>query len=495
MRIYHTTVEKILKNHNDSHHQIYQDLQVVNTNLECVIVDKICRYLSELREELQIIVETDYPDPVYRDSYYHLYSTKLHKYSKNCIRFSFFEPTFNDINEFLAKDTQSVKRDYLGFLIIRPIKQCIGRNAIAVSAKKSPRNEINICKAKIKATCAGHKLEIRAFPHSSQDAEHMSCAENSAWTMLEYFGNKYAVYDPILPSQIIDSLQDSMYERLIPTGGLNMIHLSFVLKQRGFETKIYSNSNPLFKDLFTCYIESGLPLVVSVNEGENFGHAMVCVGRERMENLSFQYKEYPLLKDGVRELCFWNKCVDKFVVNDDNFPIYKIIDFKNPAEGYKNVDLSKCKITNFIVPLHGEIHVTAEIAMAWSYALISYLKVDNRRIIKTFLTTSRSYREYILSNSDFSSRMKQRLLQTEMPKFVWITEILVPSIDGSPMRAEGVIVLDSTGNTRSSLNYMENVIYIIHKEQIQLFNSDQGCLDMADMNAPATFAMFKGNLK
>ena len=110
------------------------------------------------------------------------------------MRFSFFEPTFTNINEFLAKDTATIKRDYLGFLVLRPILRCIGRNAIDVKAKKAPGDKISICKATIKTTCAGHKLLIKAFPHSSQDGEHMSCAENSAWTMLEYFGNKYSVY-------------------------------------------------------------------------------------------------------------------------------------------------------------------------------------------------------------------------------------------------------------------------------------------------------------
>ena len=494
MEIYHTTVEKYLRNVEDAPKLICKQLHLANTNLEQEIIKSISLYLSELRENLQIIVETEYADPVYRDSYYQLYSKKLKSYSKNCVRLSFFEPTFTSINEFLTKDVESVKRDYLGFLVLRPIWRCIGRNAIDVRAKKSPREEINICKATIKATCAGHKLSIKAFPHSSQDGEHMSCAENSAWTMLEYFGNKYSVYDPILPSQIIDSLQDSMYERLIPTEGLGYIQLSYILKQTGFETKIYNSKNPMFRELFTCYIESGLPLLVGI-EGPELMHAVVCLGRERTENINFVYKDIRLLTGEQRHLSYWNESVKKFVVNDDNYPIYSIIDFDKPAERYSLSFPNLCQITHFIVPLHDAIHVTAEIAYSWVHSVLSFLRVDNNRIIRTFLTTSRSYREYVLGCGEFTPELKQGLLQIDMPKFIWITEILIPQTDAEPMRAEGVILLDSTGNTRSTYNYHENVIYIMYKEQIYMFDPKNNCLDIMTMKAPTTFTMFKGNLK
>ena len=494
MQIYHTTVKNYLLNVDRAQELICEHLHLINANLESEIKKIISEYLSELREDLQIIVETEYADPVYRDSYYQLYSKKLKNYSKNCVRFSFFEPTFTNINEFLAKDTATIKRDYLGFLVLRPILRCIGRNAIDVKAKKAPGDKISICKATIKTTCAGHKLLIKAFPHSSQDGEHMSCAENSAWTMLEYFGNKYSVYDPILPSQIIDSLQDSMYERLIPTEGLGYIQLSYILKQTGFETKIYDASNPMFREIFTCYIESGLPLLVGI-KGPNFAHAVVCLGREYVDNINFVYKNVDLLTGEKRWLSYWNESVNKFVVNDDNYPIYSIIDFDKPAGRYNIPNSDSCKITHCIVPLHDAIHVTAEIAHSWSHSVLSYLKVDDNRIIRTFLTTSRSYREYILERNEFCSTLKQALLQIEMPKFIWITEILIPKSDAEPMRAEGVIVLDSTGNTRSTYNHLENVIYIMHRKKIYMFDSEHNCLDTVTMSSPDAFTMFRGNLK
>lgn len=49
----------------------------------------LTKFLGELRPELRMIVETDYVDKVYRDSYYSYFSTKLKEYGRNCLRISF----------------------------------------------------------------------------------------------------------------------------------------------------------------------------------------------------------------------------------------------------------------------------------------------------------------------------------------------------------------------------------------------------------------------
>ena len=47
-----------------------------------IIREKLCSFLLTMREDLCVVVETNYADPVYRDSYYHHYSAKLRPYAK-----------------------------------------------------------------------------------------------------------------------------------------------------------------------------------------------------------------------------------------------------------------------------------------------------------------------------------------------------------------------------------------------------------------------------
>lgn len=452
---------------------------------------KLRDFLLTLREDLLVFVETNYDDPVYGDSYRSLYANKLRTYPRHCVRLSFFEPFCSSIEEFLQYKTEFIQNGgkYLGFLVIRPLYKCIGRNAIDVKAKKDPWDKVAICKATIKSTCIGHKLSVKAFPHASQDAEHMSCAENSIWALLEYFGNKYAIYDPILPFEILNTLRDYKDERTIPTTGLTYNQISILLKKRGFETKIYNVKNPNFKELFTCYIESGLPLITCI-EGKEFGHAVVCIGRTTEPEISDSSFEEVDILGNKHHLCLWNRNIHTFVVNDDNFPSYRIIDYNKPAEGYDHAD--DAIITSFIVPMHEEIYMPAELAIQTTNALVDLLSI-NDCCVRTFLTTSRSYRRYVVNNDTLSIENKQALLRLDMPKFVWISEYFDAG-SASKRMAQGVFILDATCNTRSGLIY-NNLIMAINNGNSVIIDEKSGQYVTHNTNFPQQFKRFGGNLK
>lgn len=447
-------------------------------------------FLETIKDDVRVVVESDYADPVYRDSYYHHYSIKLRPYAKDCVRLSFFEPKYVTLNDFISQDTEEIQKTYLGFLVLRPLNKCIGRNAIDTRAKKFPLGDIEICKTTIKATCLGHKLSVKAFPHSSQDSEYMSCAENSIWTMMEYFGNKYTVYDPILPSQIVQALADYKYERLIPTTGLSYSHISMLLKKRGFETKVYDWQNAKFQEIFACYIESGLPLIVCI-QGSTFGHAVVCVGRKKYDYTQFDHFEEVTIQGKTLHLSYWNKHIDTFVVNDDNFPSYHMMEFANSVKEYPTA--GDAKIKSFIVPMHEEIFIPAELAIGLTNIyVLNYLKLDYS-CLRTFLTTGRSYKEYVINNKDLSSENKQQLIQLDLPKFVWITEF-VEINQKTTDKISGMLAIDATGNTRDVI-IEKSLIFMIHSGKGVFYDNHKGKFINTISNFPTLFERFKGNLK
>ena len=57
---------------------------------------------------------------------------------------------------------------------------------------------------------------------------------------MEYFGEKYSNYKPVLPSIIINQLTSVSYERQIPSNGLNVDKISYALKEFGCGTRIYA---------------------------------------------------------------------------------------------------------------------------------------------------------------------------------------------------------------------------------------------------------------
>src|SRR5450759_2084837 len=103
---------------------------------------------------------------------------------------------------------------------------------------------------------------------------------------MEYFSNKYSEYKPILPSRIIQTLNKVSSERLIPSKGLNIYQMSFALNEFGFGSMIYGRQQYQneFDGLLSCYIESGIPLIISLDNRPvgNIGHALIAVGHEKI---------------------------------------------------------------------------------------------------------------------------------------------------------------------------------------------------------------------
>jgi len=76
-------------------------------------------------------------------------------------------------------------------------------------------------------------------------------------------------------------------ERLLPSRGLNISQISYALKEFGLGSRIYAESEykpDKFKNLFSCYVESGIPLITALETPDGteprIGHATICIGHE-----------------------------------------------------------------------------------------------------------------------------------------------------------------------------------------------------------------------
>ncbi len=445
---------------------------------------KVKEQLDTLRPELMMVVETDYVDAVYRNCYYAYFATKLKSYRRYCVRLSFFEPCFSDVVSYLNVEENMIRNNFLGFLVLRPIGKCVGRNAISPKAKKSPIGDFKICLSKIQSTCLGVKLAVWAFPHSSQDSEYMTCAETTTWALMEYFGNKYVLYNPLLPSELLASLQSHAVERLVPSQGLTIQQISMALRQQNFGCKMYSSQNPRFKEVFTCYVESGLPLAVAV-EGGGIGHAIVCIGRKDVERRTVSAKKVIF----GHEYCCWNENINEFVFNDDNMPCYQLYGFTCPTP-YFNKGV---KISHFIVPLHKKIYLAAEQAIDISNFFVAKdFNAPNDSVIRTFLTSSRSYREYVSRNADLPSSLKLAYLSIDLPKFIWVTEVSSRT-DFDNSKVNSLILLDATSTYTNGDPY-SSLIFKQNQNKITIYDKKMRGLRNLSVTLPAKFESFKGNL-
>ena len=453
-------------------------------------------YLEELKDDLKIVAEAGYVDKVYRESYYDYFSTKNNEYSRYCLRLSFFKSDFDFDNDLF--DEAKVADNYLGFLILRPMMQCLGRNVIDPAAKKAPKDKIKICSVEINASCLGFKLKVKGFPHASQDSETMTCAQTTIWSLMEYFGNKYPEYRPVSPTEIENILEPYLYKRLLPSGGLTTSQISVALRKFGFGSEIdYNNLRypENFYERIACYIESGIPLALGMEDAcSNLGHEIVCIGREDLSRESVV--NYPF-SIGSKLVFSWNKTVAhaKFVFNDDNLPCYQTAYLTHPTENYARLGypgFQNFKITDIVVPLYRKVYMDAKIALDISETIIDkFLDFPDPIVVKTFLTSSRSYRNYISAESGLDKISKIAFLLIPLPKFIWITEI--SSVDQfKDHKIHSLIILDATGTEQS--NMTKNIIFLESFGTVYDYFTDIKNVKAGDKLLPDCFNSFKGNL-
>lgn len=470
------------------------------------IAKSLEKLLSDFRKGLWFVVETPYVDRIYRDSFYLYYASKFGRYSRDCIKVSIFNEKIEAIDFRSPDSEQRLAGKYLGFFIVRPTEpDFLGRNVISPKAFLKP--EFEYCSVYVNSTANGLKLKVQGFPHSSQDSETYSCAETTVWSLMEYFGTKYPDYRPVKPSQIHALLKNLVYERQIPTRGLTIYQISFVLKELGFGCRIYSASeyNQNFFRILSSYVESGIPLAVGMddfneNESRNIGHAVLVVGRKKMEAGSFtslspnkglSEKQLLALKNSQIDLYDFDDLPKEYVVIDDNQPPYQVVPAENPviyySDHWKNV-----KIKNFVVPLYPKIYLEAVEAKNFVKEFLIFgpapLEMMQKVYMRFYLTSSRSFKHSLLK-SNVVSQLKDFIMERPMPKFVWITELASQDLVMNEQR-NGLIVIDAT-----EPNIADNkpLIVAAYQNNVVFFDGTNDVLTKLSLSLPP-FNLFLNNL-
>ncbi len=385
-------------------------------------IDALGEYLEHLRDDIYICVEFPYVDRTFRDSYYSYFSTKRRLHTRECIRISLFNNVISDGDFFNDDSLNDIQKEgnFLGYLVIRPTEpNVIAKTVISPNALK--RKDFDCCLANYKITLNGIGLEVSGFPHQSQDEETMKCAEVAIWSTMEYFGNKYSDYKPILPSDIVNILKKYSYERQLPSAGLPITQISYVLKKMGFGVRIYSKSvykDDVFEEIINSYVESQIPIIAHLKLGKSGHHAYLIIGRKVISeykiNKILPSKTVQTLNGNVNIINSFNMC-ENYVVIDDTFPPYQLTTINDPASYYykklnnekKFVDTipfgkekqqkvnevySVAQIENIVVPLYKKIYLDAYSARQLILNIffpaneIGYSYNENEIILQLFLT-------------------------------------------------------------------------------------------------------------
>lgn len=452
-------------------------------------------HFKTLKSSTYLLVETQYVDRTYRDSYYNYFSSKSNHYIKNCIRISVFdgvieESDFRNLNKY-----SKLLAQYRGFYVLRPtFPYVMGRTIISPRCLKE--SNFSCCITHFNTSAHGLKFSVDGFPHSSQDTETVTCAETSLWAIMQYFGNKYPWYIPALPSKIIEVLNTLAVERQIPSQGLSILKMSYALKQFGFGNKIYSKkAYDDFEQILSCYIESGIPLIIYV-ANNTVKHALLAIGHENVDTLQIDNippNEYEVSSGKKLTIYDYDSIKKKFIFIDDNRPVYQKATLDNPTIHYTDKDWDGCVVNCFIVPLYPRIYLDAFEAKKFiTLFLQAFFKIpeDTEIVLRTFLASSRSFKAKLALNDSFTSDAKTIVMQIAMPKFIWVAEISDKELIKNKT-ATGLILLDAT---EAIIKNFKPLILGFLQEKMLSVNKISGILQLDSLTL-GQFKIYEQNLE
>jgi hypothetical protein len=471
-------------------------------------------FLQELRDDIYVLIEYPYVDKAFRDSYYLHYSSRHEAFPRDTVRVSLFSVKIS--NDIFKPNFNYSKllNEYLGFFIIRPTKSSmLGRNYINPKAFK--KNNFVTCLCRITTSLFGIPFFVDAFPHSTQDRIVSTCAETSVWSIMEYFGNKYTEYSPVLTSKITKVINDTFYQRSLPSNGLTALQISSALKAFGFSTRIYSKKSKggdleekiLFRTI-SDYVESGIPVVIAVT-GENVGgHAFLLTGHAEidLDSLVIPDKvystdnEYSFKIDDKNVNIFDSADFSKLYISvDDNQKVYSPIDLKKPLEGYIDSRFHSCEIKSAIVPLQNRIYMESKIARRLAIELFKdriygikleeLNSLDERWIFRLLLTSARSLKKSLRRiHQSGDPNVSEWLLKSHFPRFLWIAEFARESI----FRTEQVevrYILDATGDESPN-----SLLFAQFPKRFAFFKGKKNDVDWLS-SEKEKFDLYRNNLK
>ena len=481
-------------------------------------VFKITDMLQLMGSPVTVVSEEGYADRIFQDAYFLYFSKKYSRVSQDCIRLSFFQGALHPdtFQKYDAESERFLQSRFVGICVLKPIQS--GEVGLTViSPGKLRLSPCLLRTAKFSYNILGHMLYTEGYPYSSQDAETMSCAEVTVWSILEYFGTRFPQYRTALPSEILREIELDNAERVLPTRGLEYSSISRLFKAFGFSPRLYDRKayegspelNRQFETIFHYYVESGIPLAVGISgkkRGEEVKHSIVCIGHgSRMRKLSSLPIQY-LGREPIYPYIDAADLYENYVLMDDNRCPYQVESFQ-ALGGWDS-----SAVSTFAVPLFrdiyleaGEVSAIVQTVFASENLGISPLipqigeTVDqnNPLVLRIFLASSSVYQHYRAKDAS-STAVAAFYSALRLPEYVWVTEIATfQQYQGRKICGE--ILIDAKSSRTS---YLDSLILVRYLDHLGFREPEEDAVRAIDAGLKHRtegllwpFTMYEGNLE
>ncbi|PWB52549.1 MAG: hypothetical protein C3F06_08320 [Candidatus Methanoperedenaceae archaeon] len=378
------------------------------------------RYLTSLNAKT-IIVEYNYIDKDYLLDYSYFYSRSFESHERFTTRLHFFSEVFSkrrfkrifDLDE----ETQNLlKNSYLGFVVVKPIKQrnepFIGRTALKTYSKHDGGEHRYYLTNSYPVSLFGFPLTIESLPYQTQDNMVAKCATTAIWVSL-YALN--ALFETQIQSPFEITRTSVLFpgiDRNFPSSGLNIFQMKDYFNSIGMDAEFINVENtplPIQKhivsDAVKAYLSLGLPVIACIQLRKNHRtpelHAVVISGY-RYDN-ECNLKELYIHDDQIG-------IYSKVLSRDNNGDFSHWVNEWVSEKGFEDIFVEK-----LLIPIYSKIRLSFNSL----YKDLLDLKKEGYKA-ELFLKEIKSYKNYLISKS-FPDKYK--ILTKPFPRFLWVVRI------------------------------------------------------------------------
>lgn len=432
-----------------------------------------------------VLMESPYIDRDFTASFTAFYASLFRPYKKHCKRLHFFAADlsglFNhaDPSEIPVQLTGAAS-DYLGYVVLRPLAHApVSRAFLCHNRFAADGSEEVSVRSTEAVHFLGATLELSGFPLTQQDTRIGACAQAAIWMVGRHFHLKHKAPWFSLPEITSSALRptDSAISRSLPAGSdyLTSDNMVRALRAMGrhpvfYAPKVTPEGNDWGfdpSDVVSQYVDSGMPVILGVHNGESVGHALVAVGSVR--NGAVDSSSLPARSSQ-------SAFVSHFLVMDDQRGAYLRLPVSAAVGGGGPWNLQD-HLSFMIVPLPNKVFMTSEIAETIARGMMesvaplidgfrTALPVEKQKewprerafydsdhlpnlVARTYLTYGWKYKARALKNQT-SDILKKEVIRRDFPKYVWVTEFSYPdetkALDPCCRAVRAHVVTDATGS-------------------------------------------------
>ncbi|QCB43333.1 hypothetical protein E5673_14775 [Sphingomonas sp. PAMC26645] len=426
------------------------------------------------------IEETTYIDRDFSAAYASFYSTLYHMRPRYCRRIHFFASSVSDAFDDgdltgIAHALEAAEGGYLGFIVIRPLRHApVGSAVLATRCAAGPGVEISV-RSTYKVHFLGVELSVEGVPVTEQDTRTGSCAQATIWTAGRHFHNQHSTPWFSVPDITEAALKptDSILAKSLPAGSdyLTDDNMVRALRAMGEHPIVYAPEvgadweEPPARTI-ARYLDSGIPVIIGLRQGEGIGHAVVAVG-----TVIASTRKSP---DGDAHMA---DRITHLIVNDDQNGAYRRIAVASPKKAVRSADYTLKDAIFLLVPLPSKVYMKAEVAETiardkvrfvatnrskhikearadikpadWAVDPDFYATKPEQLVARTYLTHGWKYKHRLMRNG-VADDLREELAFVHLPRYVWVTEFSLPedvaSLDPCRRKIRAHVVLDATGS-------------------------------------------------